>query len=81
LAIRIVRLKKIPSEPGTISAKSEYIYPMHLRKRVTEKQSANRDTTKNVQQQTAQTDKKRFGQRTLRRNNEYKKNVQLPESP
>jgi hypothetical protein len=32
-------------------------------------------------QENAQKYKKRFGQRTLRRNNEYKKNVQLPESP
>jgi hypothetical protein len=79
--MRIVPLKKIPGEPGTISAKPEYVYQTQLRKRVIEKQSANRDMTKSVQQWTAQTNKKRFGQRTLRRNNEYKKNVQLPESP
>jgi hypothetical protein len=47
-------LKRITGEPGTISAKPEYVYQTDLRKRLVEKQSANRDTTKSVRQTTAQ---------------------------
>jgi hypothetical protein len=81
LMIWIVRIQKVPSERITIIAKPEHVYQGTCRAGVVQTQSANRNTTKSAQQRTAQIDKKRFGQRTLRRNNEYKKNVQLPESP
>jgi len=72
---------KFPGERKTISAKRKRVYQTQRSQADgTGAIAESRDNQKGRARDT-QIDKKRFGQRTLRRNNEYKKNVQLPESP